>query len=70
VRADIYAAMANLEAAGGRPADALRYLAYALAAGGPRPRMLKLPLALAERRLPLGLSARASALWGRLRRWA
>jgi glycosyltransferase involved in cell wall biosynthesis len=70
VLADIYAAMANLEAAGGRPADALRYLAYALAAGGPRPRMLKLPLALAERRLPLGLSARAGALWGRLRRWA
>ncbi|MEI7646100.1 MAG: glycosyltransferase family 2 protein [Chloroflexales bacterium] len=68
VIADIYAAMANLEARGGRPADALRYLAYALATGGPRPRMLKLPLSLAERRLPLGLAARASALWGRLRR--
>lgn len=68
VLADIYAAMANLEAAGGRYAGALRYLAYALAAGGPRPRMLKLPLALADRLLPLGLAARASAAWGRLRR--
>lgn len=69
VLADIYAAMANLEAGGGgRAADALRYLAYALHIGGPRPRMLKLPLALAERRLPLGLAARASELWGRLRR--
>ncbi|NTW97208.1 MAG: hypothetical protein HGB28_01510, partial [Oscillochloris sp.] len=64
VVADIYAAMANLEAQAGRPADALRYLAYALTADGPRPRMLKLPLALAEHRLPLGLAARASALWG------
>ncbi|MBX0329134.1 glycosyltransferase, partial [Oscillochloris sp. ZM17-4] len=68
VLADIYAAMANLEARGGRPADALRYLAYALQCGGPRPRMLKLPLSLAERRLPLGLAARASAIWGRWRR--
>lgn len=68
VIADIYAAIANLEASGGRPAQALRYLAYALQLGGPRPRMLKLPLALAERHLPLGLAARASALWGRLRR--
>ncbi len=68
VIADIYAAMANLEARGGRAADALRYLAYALASGGPRPRMLKLPLSLAERRIPLGLAAHASALWGRLRR--
>ncbi len=69
VVADIYAAMANLEARGGSPAAALRYLAYALASGGPRPRMLKLPFALAERRLPLGLAARASAIWGSLRRW-
>jgi len=68
VLADIYAAMANLEAAGGRPAQAVRFLAYAIAAGGPRPRMLKLPLALADRLLPLGLAARATALWGRLRR--
>ncbi|MEI7772791.1 MAG: glycosyltransferase family 2 protein, partial [Chloroflexales bacterium] len=68
VIADIYAAMANLEARGGRATDALRYLAYAVFAGGPRPRMLKLPLSLAERRLPLGLAARAGELWGRLRR--
>jgi glycosyltransferase involved in cell wall biosynthesis len=68
VIADIYAAMANLEAHGGRPSDALRYLVYALTLGGPRPRMLKLPLSLAERRLPLGLAARASDLWGRVRR--
>lgn len=66
--ADIYAAMANLEAAGGRYAGALRYLAYALALSGPRPRMLKLPLALLDRLLPLGLAARATALWGRARR--
>jgi hypothetical protein len=60
--------MANLEAGGGQIPDALRHLAYALAAGGPRPRMLKLPLALAERRLPRGLAARASQLWGWVRR--
>jgi hypothetical protein len=68
VLADIYAAVANLEAAAGRPSEALRYLAYAATLAGPRPRMLKLPLALLDRALPLGLAARASALWGRLRR--
>lgn len=68
VLADIYAAMANLEAAGGAPAAALRYLAYAAALAGPRPRMLKLPLALLDRALPLGLAARATSIWGRLRR--
>lgn len=68
VLADIYAAMANLEAAGGSPAVATRYLAYAWALAGPRPRMLKLPLALLDRAAPLGLAARATSLWGRLRR--
>lgn len=68
VLADIYAAMANLEATGGSYTRALRYLAYAAALAGPRPRMLKLPLALIDRALPLGLAARASTLWGRLRR--
>lgn len=67
VIADIYAAMANLEAARGSPAAALRYLAFAIAVGGMRPRMLKLPLALSERYLPLSLAARASELWGRWR---
>ncbi|NTV62220.1 MAG: glycosyltransferase [Oscillochloris sp.] len=68
VIADIYAAIANLEAQTGSLPQLLRYLAYALAAGGLRPRMLKLPLVLAERYLPLGLAARASDLWGRVRR--
>jgi hypothetical protein len=69
VLADIYAAMANLEARAGDPAAALRYLAYGLTLAGPRPRHLKLPLALLDRALPLGLAARATSLWGRLRRW-
>jgi hypothetical protein len=68
VLADIYAAMTNLEAAGGELGAAVRYLAYAATLAGPRPRMLKLPLALLDRALPLGLAARASALWGHLRR--
>lgn len=67
VLADIYAAIANLEAASGSPAEALRYAAYAAALAGPRPRMLKLPLALLDRALPLGLAARATELWGRLK---
>jgi glycosyltransferase involved in cell wall biosynthesis len=68
VLADIYAALANLEARDGHVADAARYGAYALSLAGPRPRMLKLPLALLDRLLPLSLAPRATALWGRLRR--
>ncbi len=68
VLADIYAAMANLEARAGSLADAARYLAYALTLSGPRPRSLKLPLALLDRLVPFGLAPRATALWGRLRR--
>jgi glycosyltransferase involved in cell wall biosynthesis len=68
VLADIYAVMANLEARSGTLGDAARYLAYALTLAGPRPRALKLPLALLDRALPLGLAPRATALWGRLRR--
>ncbi len=68
VMADIYAAMANLEAREGRLADAARYAAYALTLAGPRPRLLKLPAALLERVWPVGLDRRATALWGRLER--
>jgi hypothetical protein len=68
VLADLYAAMANLEARDGRLADAARYSAYALSLAGPRPRMLKLPLALLDRIAPLGLAPLATALWGRLSR--
>lgn len=68
VLADIYAAMANMEAQVGRAPGAVRYLAYAMSLAGPRKRMLKLPLALADALLGLGLAARATALWGRLRR--
>ncbi|HMQ33545.1 MAG TPA: glycosyltransferase family 2 protein [Chloroflexaceae bacterium] len=68
VLADIYAAMANLEARDGRLADAARYAAYALTLAGPRPRLLKLPVALLERAWPLGLDRRATELWGRLGR--
>ncbi len=64
ILADIYAAMANLEAQGGGLAAATRYAAYALTLAGPRKRMLKLPLALLDRVLPLGLATRAMELWG------
>jgi len=68
VLADIYAAMANLEAGSLRLAGATRYAAYALTLAGLRPRLLKLPLVLLDRALGLGLAMRATALWGRLRR--
>ncbi|NTU82075.1 MAG: glycosyltransferase [Chloroflexales bacterium] len=68
VLANIYAAMANLEARGGGLAAAARYTAYALTLAGPRKRMLKLPLALLDRAAPLGLAAWAMELWGRARR--
>lgn len=68
VLADIHAAIANLEVAAGHPAAAVRHLAYAAALAGPRPRMIKLPLAMLDRALPLGLAARATSLWGRLHR--
>lgn len=68
VIADIYAAMANLEARRGSLPEALRYAAYAFSAGGMRPRMLKLPVALLDRLSGRDLSAAATALWGRLRR--
>lgn len=68
VLADLYATMANLEARAGRLADALRYSAYALNLAGPRPRMLKLPLALLDRLAPLGLAPLATEIWGRMRR--
>ncbi|MEI8166224.1 MAG: hypothetical protein WCG26_07590 [Chloroflexales bacterium] len=45
-------------------ADLPRYAAYALTLAGPRKRMLKLPLALLDRVLPLGLATRAMELWG------
>lgn len=70
VLADIYAAMANLEAQAGRVANAARYLAYSWTLAGPRPRLLKLPLSLLDRVAPLGLAPRATALWGRLQRGA
>ncbi|NJN18012.1 MAG: glycosyltransferase [Oscillochloris sp.] len=68
VLADIYAAMANLEAQAGRFGNTLRYLAYGLSLAGLRPRMLKLPLTLLDRLLPLGLAGRAGTLWGSIRR--
>lgn len=68
VLADIYAAMANLEAQNGQPAQALRYFAYAWNLARLRPRMLKFPLSLLEHHIPLGLAARFSAAWGWLRR--
>lgn len=68
VLADIYAAMANQELRVGSVAAATRYAGYALALAGPRKRMLKLPLALADRAVPLGLSGLAMELWGRVQR--
>ncbi len=67
VLADIYAAMANLEVQNGTLAAAIRYSAYALSLAGPRPRMLKLPLALLDRVLPYNLAGRAMELAGRWR---
>jgi len=66
VLADIYAAMANLEAGSGRLAAMARYAAYAWTLAGPRPRLLKLPLVLLDRALGLRLALRATALWGSL----
>ncbi|MCS6882542.1 MAG: glycosyltransferase family 2 protein [Oscillochloridaceae bacterium] len=66
VLADIYAAMANLEAGSARLASATRYATYAWTLAGPRPRLLKLPLVLLDRALGLRLAMRATALWGRL----
>lgn len=68
VLADIYAAMANLEAQAGSLPAALRYLAYAVSLAGMRPRMLKLPAALLDRIVPLGAASRVMELRGWLQR--
>jgi glycosyltransferase involved in cell wall biosynthesis len=68
VLADIYAAMANLEARRGRLALALRYSHFAVMLGGLRPRMVKLPVALLDRLSGRDLSALATAVWGWWRR--
>lgn len=68
VLADIYAAMANLEARDGRLSDAVRYAIFALTLAGPRKRLLKLPVSLLDRVMPLGLSPRVTELWGQVQR--
>jgi glycosyltransferase involved in cell wall biosynthesis len=68
VVADIYAAMANLEARQGDVPAALRYLGFALTAAGFRPRMLKLPISLFDRVSGWDLSAHITELWGRMQR--
>jgi hypothetical protein len=67
--ADIYSAMANIEARQGNYHEALRFAAFALTLAGPRPRMAKLPLSLAATVLPFDPAAHATRLWGRMRRW-
>lgn len=68
VIADLLAAMANLEARQGSLAAALRCMSLALARSGPRPRMLKLPLALLSRLAGRDLGAYATQLWSYLKR--
>ncbi|MFV9503778.1 MAG: glycosyltransferase family 2 protein [Oscillochloridaceae bacterium umkhey_bin13] len=68
VLADLYAAMANLELQAGSLRHAVRYLGYAYTLAGPRPRMLKTPLALLDRLLPVGAARRSMELWGWLQR--
>lgn len=63
VYADIASAMANLEARRGDLAASLRYLGWALALAGPRPRMAKWPFCLLERRLPIALTPRLTHWW-------
>ncbi|WP_322513010.1 glycosyltransferase family 2 protein [Chloroflexus sp.] len=65
VLADIYAAMANLEARNGSLRAALRYAAYALTLAGWRPRLAKTPLVLLDRLLGSDLAERAGSWWGR-----
>ncbi len=63
VYADIYSAIANIEARQGTLRGSLRALGLALARGGLRPRMLKWPVCLLERVLPLGLTPRLTQIW-------
>lgn len=67
VIADLLAAMANLEARQGSLAAALRCLSLAMARGGPRPRMLKLPLSLLSRFAGRDLGAYATQFWSYLK---
>jgi glycosyltransferase involved in cell wall biosynthesis len=66
--ADIYSAMANIEARQGNLSEALRFAGFACTLAGPRPRMAKLPLSWAGSVLPFDPAAHATQLWGRLRR--
>jgi glycosyltransferase involved in cell wall biosynthesis len=68
VIADLLAAMANLEARQGSLAAALRYGTLAIARGGLRPRMLKLPISLLSRATGRDLTALATEARSRLRR--
>ncbi len=63
VLADIYAAMANLEARSGALAHAVRYAAYALTLAGWRPRLAKTALALLDRMTGADLADRVAGWW-------
>lgn len=63
VIADIYSAMANLEAQNGTFHTSVRYLGWAWAAGGLRPRMLKWLPSLLERRLPFRFTPLLTTGW-------
>lgn len=64
VLADIYAAMANLEARRGQLPMALRYAGYAFTLAGWRPRLAKLPLALIDRLFDSDIADRIGSWWG------
>ncbi|MEF3273992.1 MAG: glycosyltransferase [Chloroflexus sp.] len=64
VLADIYAAMANLEARHGTLRAAVRYAAYAVTLAGWRPRLAKTPLTLLDRAFGSDLAERISSWWG------
>ncbi|WP_298819182.1 glycosyltransferase family 2 protein [Chloroflexus sp.] len=64
VLADIYAAMANLEARNGALGAAVRYAVYALTLAGWRPRLAKTPLALLDRVLGSDVADRIGSWWG------
>jgi glycosyltransferase involved in cell wall biosynthesis len=68
VYADIYSAMANLEAKQGALARSLRYLIRAAALGGLRPRMAKWPVCLLERYLPVAVTPKLTQMWAALQR--
>ncbi len=63
ILADLHSAMANVEARQGDPVRSAALLYAALVLGGPRPRMLKWPPSLIERKLPFTITPLLTQWW-------